>query len=222
MRKRPDGQSTSNLILSAHNARNYDVFPLVLKLHVPEGSVIADVTFGKGVFWRKVPEGLYTLLATDLATGTDCRDLPYDDGSIDAVVLDPPYVEGFFRKQGYENAGSGSHGNLRSFYSAGVNQKSLSRHHQAVLDLYFGAFVEADRVLRPGGVLIVKTMDEVSGRKQRWTHVELMNAFEAHGYTTKDLFVVVRPQRPSVSRIVTQAHARKNHSYFLVFRKPKR
>jgi hypothetical protein len=34
---------------------------------------------------------------------------------------------------------------------------------------------------------------------------------------TKDLFVVVRRNRPGVSRLKKQAHARKNHSYFLVF-----
>ncbi len=35
----------------------------------------------------------------------------------------------------------------------------------------------------------------------------------------EDLFVVVRKNKPGVSRILRQVHARKNHSYFLVFRK---
>jgi hypothetical protein len=37
------------------------------------------------------------------------------------------------------------------------------------------------------------------------------------GFYAKDLFVVVRQNRPGVSRILRQEHARKNHSYFIVF-----
>ena len=37
----------------------------------------------------------------------------------------------------------------------------------------------------------------------------------------EDLFVLTRPGKPGVSRILNQVHARKNHSYFLVFVKPK-
>ena len=37
----------------------------------------------------------------------------------------------------------------------------------------------------------------------------------------KVCLIVVRNGRPGVSRLLTQAHARKNHSYFLVFIKPK-
>jgi hypothetical protein len=37
------------------------------------------------------------------------------------------------------------------------------------------------------------------------------------GFVAEDLFVVVRKNRPGVSRMITQVHARKNHSYFLVF-----
>jgi hypothetical protein len=33
------------------------------------------------------------------------------------------------------------------------------------------------------------------------------------------LFVVMRTNKPGMSRVIKQRHARKNHSYFLVFRK---
>jgi hypothetical protein len=51
------------------------------------------------------------------------------------------------------------------------------------------------------------------------THVELINEFIKYGYICEDLFVIVRNNKPGVSRILKQRHARKNHSYFLVFRK---
>lgn len=50
------------------------------------------------------------------------------------------------------------------------------------------------------------------------THVELINALVSD-FFCKDLFVVVRTNRPGVSRLKKQVHARKNHSYFLVFKK---
>jgi hypothetical protein len=40
------------------------------------------------------------------------------------------------------------------------------------------------------------------------------------GFVTEDLFIVTRQSKPGVSRLITQAHARKNHSYFIVFFKP--
>ena len=217
------GVSTSDLVMSAHVDGNAEVFPQILALHVAEGSLIADVTWGNGVFWQNVPANKYRLLPTDIATGTDCRKLSYADNSIDCVVLDPPYMEGFYRKSPDNKAGSGSHSAFAKNYSNGdeINEDSdnegTKKWHAAVTDMYFKAVKEALRVLRKNGVLIVKCQDEVSAGKQWLTHVEIINKYEEFGFYTKDLFVVVRNNRPSVSRLITQKHARKNHSYFLVF-----
>lgn len=64
-------------------------FPHVLSLYVAPGSIVADVTHGKGVFWRNVPTDAFRLLPSDLSTGTDCRDLPYEDDAIDCVARTP-------------------------------------------------------------------------------------------------------------------------------------
>jgi tRNA G10 N-methylase Trm11 len=216
------GEATTDLVVSARIAGNADIFPDVLALHVPVGSIVADVTHGGGVFWRNVPPEAYELRASDIATGVDCRDLPYLDGEIDCVVLDPPYMEGLFRKKTTEMAGTGTHAAFRQFYS---NEEATDepgpKWHDAVLDLYYKAGAEAWRVLRDDGIFIVKCQDEVSANKQRLTHVELINEYAKLGFYAKDLFVVVRANRPVVSRMKKQVHARKNHSYFLVFIKPR-
>jgi hypothetical protein len=114
------GVATTDVVVSAHVGGNADVFPLVLRLHVPPGSTVADVTYGKGVLWRKVDPAAYRLLATDLRSGTDCRRLPYASGSLDCVVLDPPYMEGLHRRSTDHLAGSGSHRGFREHYSGGA------------------------------------------------------------------------------------------------------
>lgn len=232
------GIATTDLVFSASVGGNAEVFRQILDLHVPRGSKVADVTFGTGVFWKNVPAGQYELLASDIAAkpedgalpfmsvqdGIDVRELPYADESIDCVVLDPPYMEGFYR--GYEShlAGSGNYAAFRHHYSNGratESQEGEPKWHDAVTDLYVHGGIEIYRVLRKDGILIVKCQDEVSANKQRLTHVEIISAYESMGYYTKDLFVVVRTNKAGVSRLKKQEHARKNHSYFLVFQKRK-
>lgn len=219
-RKVTNGKASSAVVQSAYVSGNEHVFPEILNLHVPDGALIADVTYGKGVFWKRVQKDKYTLLPTDLQTGVDCKKLPYADKSLDCVVLDPPYMEGLFRKTTNHMAGSGSYAAFRSSYSnsqATPHEEGAPKWHAAVTDLYYKAGAEAYRVLKKKGVLIVKCQDEVSANKQRLTHVEIINHYEKLGFYTKDLFVIVRRNNASMSTVSKQVHARKNHSYFLVF-----
>jgi hypothetical protein len=213
-RKSPAGAATNDLVFTAHQAGNEQVFPHILALYVPPGSKVADVTYGRGVFWKRVPEGRYQLHASDLTTGVDCRSLPYADGSIDCVVFDPPYM--------HTPGGTAhvNHQNYETYYRNNQPLQSGKKYHEAVLDLYFSAAREAHRVLRQDGIYIVKCADEVCANRQRLTHVEIINELAGYGFAVEDLFVVLRRNKPGLSRVVKQVHARKNHSYFLVFRKP--
>ncbi len=207
-----NGAPTNDLVLSAYALSNSDVFSKILELYVPVGSVVADVTFGKGAFWKTVPDGHYQLLATDLLDGVDCRELPYSNGTIDCVVLDPPYMHS------PGGTAHSSHSQFEDHYrNNAAGNATSSKYHQAVLDLYFSAGQEALRVLRERGVLIVKCQDEVCANRQRFTHVEIMEEYARLGFIAEDLFVVIRNNRPGVSRTIRQIHARKNHSYFIVF-----
>jgi len=210
--RRQGGEATNELVLSSSVSGNAEVFPGILDLYVDHGATVADVTFGKGVFWSKVDRPDIKLLPSDLKDGIDCRDLPYEDGSIDAVVLDPPYMH---------TPGQGAHAGHQNFEAYYRNNRTAntgaSKYHEAILDLYFDAAKEAYRVLRDGGIFIVKCQDEVCANRQRLTHVEIINELEPYGFITEDLFVVTRVGKPGVSRMVQQRHARKNHSYFLVF-----
>jgi DNA modification methylase len=207
-----NGNPTTDLILSASLDTNDAIFRKILQLYVKPGSIVADVTYGQGVFWRSVPAQSYHLKASDIQDGVDCRALPYRNQSIDCVVLDPPYMH-----TPGGTAHTTTHSPFEKHYRNNVcgNQTS-SKYHEAVLDLYRDAGHEAHRVLKNRGVFIVKCQDEVCANRQRFTHIELIQMYKEMGFIAEDLFVVVRSNRPGVSRMIRQVHARKNHSYFLV------
>lgn len=225
------GDSTNDLIFSAYVDSNDAVFPRILDLYVPPGSIIADVTYGKGVFWKKVDRSKYHILASDLKTahlvdgcvgGVDSRKLPYQNHFLDVVVFDPPYMH---TPGGTAHNG---HQNFEEYYANNsVSNDTLHdlddgpKYHEAVLDLYYQSAQEAWRVLRWDGIYIVKCQDEVCANKQRLTHIEITNKFYEFGFLPEDMFIVVRKNNPGVSRIKRQYHARKNHSYFMVYRKPR-
>ncbi len=215
-RKSPDGVTTNELIFSAHQGTNDQMFPSILQLYVHPGAKIADINYGKGVFLRNVPKNRYKLHATDLKTGVDSRALPYENASLDCVVFDPPFMH---TPGGTVHV---NHQNYENYYGNNIAANgSGKKYHEAVLDLYFKSALEAKRVLKPDGIFIVKCMDEVCANQQRLTHVELINELAGYGFAVEDLFVLLRHNRPGVSRVLKQVHARKNHSYFLVFRMPR-
>ncbi len=213
-RRSPAGVATNDLVLSAYKGSNEDVFPQILQIYVAPGATVADVTYGRGIFWKKVPPNHYKLLTSDLSSGVDARALPYDDASIDCVVFDPPYMHS---SGGTSRQGVG-HEHFERYYQNN-RQGRVSDGHAAVLQLYFDAAREAVRVLAPNGIYVVKCQDEVCANRQRLTHVEIINELTSMGMICEDLMVLVQEGRPGVSRMLRQLHFRKAHSYFLIFRR---
>lgn len=172
-------------------------------MYVKPGSAIADVTYGKGVFWRKVTPGRYLLTSSDLQDGVDFTALPYPDEAYDALVIDPPYM----------NGGAGVKESLNKCYkNPGYNS------YEAVYRLYLRGILEAHRVLRKKGVLVVKCQPCVADHVQKPIHVHLITQLPTLGFRFEDEFILHAHAKPMM-RHTAQQHARKNHSYFLVFSK---
>lgn len=186
---------------------NADLIARVASLYAKAGDRIADVTYGRGVFWKKVDLTQFDFLASDMITHGnkhDFRDLPYQSASLDVVVLDPPYVHN-------PRTLAGAGGAYRNAETTGALD------HTGIIQLYRDGMIEAQRVLRPGGLLWIKCMDEIESGKQRWGHVEILEIAKQLDMTAVDLFLLVRRNYPVVNG--RQKHARKNHSYLWVFRK---
>jgi len=202
----------TEFIFTAKVGINADLFPDVLKLYAKPGDRIADVTYGKGTFWKKVDTSLYTCLFTDLVThGIDMRRLPYPDKHLDMIIIDPPYAF-----QGGRNTALPGLAITTTY--RGI--ETALAGHKAILLLYFGGLKEAYRTLKSSGFAVVKCQDEIEGGKQKWSHIEIYLAAKHLGFIAEDLFVMVQQGKPTM-RHKHQLHARKNHSYFWVFRKEK-
>ena len=135
-----NGAPSNDLVLSAALGTNEDIFPSVLSLYAAPGSTVADITYGRGVFWRNVPPDRYRLLATDLIGGVDSRALPYRDGEIDCVVFDPPYM--------YSPGGTAHRGHKpfeRYYRNNGTGNRTGAKYHEAVLDFMLSAKTRSAR-----------------------------------------------------------------------------
>jgi hypothetical protein len=88
----------------------------------------------------------------------------------------------------------------------------------AVVELYVAGFIEAARVLRNGGFLVVKCQDTVQDGRNLWVHDTLRERAEALGFAMRDMLIVC-PRSVLATRWERQRHLRKAHSYFLIFRK---
>jgi hypothetical protein len=195
------------------HSNNSALISAVARLYLPDGALVADVTWGFGVFWRRFNgRRRFTLIGSDIRDAdlpgvrvrTDFRQLPYTDAGVDVVVLDPPYMH------------CGHYINNHRYGAALTNDM----RHPEIMELYRTGMIEALRVLRPGGTLWVKCKDE-NDHKQYWTHITLHNIGLELGLQPIDLFVLA-PRPAPTRRWRRQIHARKTHSYLWIFRKSRR
>lgn len=193
---------TQEKLLSVLEGNNDDVFKKIFEAYVGYGTTCADVTFAKGMFWRKVDKSRIRLIKSDrrrlpgLDKVCDCRQLKHiNDNSLDCLVFDPPFYTG----------GKSTKSVFASKYTT-TTVKDL-------LDTFDKTNEEFARCLKPGGILIVKIQDIVSGGKQNWLHIEVANRYR--NFYLKDLFVYYFTKNPFIDSR-PQQHARKIHAYFMV------
>jgi len=200
-----NGESIFNCI----QGTNADLIATVARLYLRKGDRLADITFGRGVFWQNLDLANYSFYKSDKITcpGSphDFRQLPYEAHFFDVVVFDPPYAH------------AGDTMRVEPCYQIACTAGGLS--HRDIMGSYERGMTEATRILKPGGTLWVKCADEIERAVQRRGHIEVFQIAQGLGLIDKDLFVLMQ-EAPPVTNGRRQQHARKNCSFLWVFRKP--
>ncbi len=187
----------------------------MIRLYVPKGAFDADATYSTGGFYRSgvIPRPAFCFDLNPLCEGVvkaDCRRLPIASCTLDSLILDPP----FLATKGPSLAGM--QGNI-------INRRfGVYPTEAALAEMYRDALREAHRVLKPGGILVFKCQDKVSGGKQYMMHCDVRTWAEQVGFVVEDLLILLARTRLVVNWQRNQKHARKYHSYFWVFRKRER
>jgi hypothetical protein len=185
---------------------NAELMERIASLYFKPGYRIADVTYGRGVFWRDIDVTQFDFFPSDLKTCPqalhDCRHLPYPDAWFDVVIIDPPYMHG-----------AGPPGIERCYRNA----ETQGLGHTGIMRLYKEGMAEGKRILKQDGLLLVKCQDEVESGNQRRSHIEVYEIARRSGMVDQDLFVLTRRHTPLIQS-PKQRHARKNHSFMWLFK----
>lgn len=170
------------------------------------GNIQCDVTFSKGAFWKGLEE---PTIKFDICPPpkridvlqADCRNLPMGDNTLESMMYDPPFIV--------------AHGKDSVIGNRFSSYKSMKELWQ----FYDDSLKEFSRVIKKKGYLIVKCQDIVSGGRNHLSHVFICNKAEEYGFENVDLFILTAKHRMTTHNTTVQKHARKYHSYFLVFQK---
>lgn len=207
-------QPIQSVLESRYNA------PLIAqaaKLWVKPEDIVLDPTWGRGNFYKDwKPENL---IAHDLYTldGVDYRALPEEDRSVDVVIFDPPYVTG-------GTVTTSTIPEMLDRYGTGA---SCPRSIPELFEMNRQGMAECARVLKPGGRLMVKTMDYICNGKFIQGHHFVVTTAEELGLEQVDEFVHYSGTGPQPKFNLDgsprrQVHSRRAHSFLCVFRKPMR
>jgi hypothetical protein len=173
--------------------------------------IVLDATVNKGRFWAGSERnviGLDINPAYRPDVVADNRRLPFKGRCFDVVVYDPPHIP---------NQGSDKSKDFNTRF--GLVLKSSAENGYNFTHLYPLFVHEAFRVLKREGVLFCKIADYIHNHRYQWAHIELVRAATEAGFCPCDCIVKIRKGPIVDPKWKTAHHARRQHCYWLVFRK---
>lgn len=192
----------------------HEILRWINELHLDGQWIECDPCYGAGNFYK--PEDIqqpryiydinsYSATSRDIEVKQmplhiDCRDMPLADGSVTSLIFDPPFLQ---------TTGKGSI--IKDRFGSYATMQEL-------WEMYRDAIEEFSRVLRVGGILIVKMQNTVMSGKQ-WWNVDYINRLCLSGYDKVDEFVLLAKHRMPQHNMISQRHARKYHCFFTVYRR---
>lgn len=192
-------------IIKSTSYSQEEILKWIIQLYCPDGFDL-DPTYSKGVFYRNIPEPRLKFDLNPQIEGVqqaDCTALPLETRSLKSIVFDPPFVAAIPKKEATGII------TTRFGYYRNIQTALWGMYHKALQEFY--------RILKLDGILVFKCQDTIDSGKQYLSHVEIINVAVRLGFYPRDLFVLLAKHRLMSPNMRKQQHARKFHSYFLVF-----
>lgn len=201
------------MYIKSFSYSQHEIIKWILKLHCDNKDIELDPTYSTGGFYKKgIREPKYKFDIFPRKPGVikaDAECLPLKDDSIQVMIFDPPFLA---------TKGASLEGEIDNKQNKVVRRFGWYSSEEGLFNFYKNSLIEFKRILKPSGILIFKSQDKVSSGKQYFSHNFVINTAEELGFYTKDLFVLLSKNRMIPEwQVLNQKHARKFHSYFLVF-----
>lgn len=172
---------------------------------------ILDATMNGGRFWRGSTR---PVIGMDIegryrpAVVGDNAQMPFRAEAFDVLVYDPPHIP---------NQGKDKQKDFHDRF--GLGSKSPKEQGYTFSHTYPPFVREAHRVLKSEGILLCKITDYIHHHRYQWAHVEFVQAARAVGFRACDCIIKVRKGPIMDPKWKTAHHTRRQHCYWLVFRK---
>jgi len=172
---------------------------------------ILDATVNGGRFWRGSSRqviGIDNELSHRPSIIADNTATPFRDCFFDVVVYDPPHIP----NQGRDKQ--------KDFHERfGLGDKSPKDRGYTFTHTFPPFVREAHRILKDEGILFCKISDYVHHHRYQWAHVELIKAASEVGFRACDCIIKVRNGPIIDPKWKNAHHSRRQHAYWLIFRK---
>lgn len=183
-----------------------ELLEALIDIHLDGKDIECDPMFFKGKFYKdgvNVPKLIFDLNPqVEHCQKGNAESLPLESGSLQSVILDPPFLFGI-------------HGKTKDYYSSKTH--TIYKDFDELYVAYEAIIKEAHRVLGKKGILIFKCQDYTDS-STTMTHVHAYHLATLQGFYAKDLAILVKPNKITNPN-TTQRHLRKIHTYFWVFKK---
>lgn len=168
-----------------------------------------DPTFGSGKWWTRFRPDDFTFNDRAIDPDFDFRDMDYQDDEFDLVAFDPPYVA----KGGRDTTGILGFDLRYGLVDCPKTPEDLASYINV-------GITECARVLRPGGTLLIKCKNYVSGGKFFNATYRVERHCDGLGLVTVARLERIGQPGPQPSGR-SQKNPRNNLSTLFVYRKPR-